>query len=109
MRHLILILLLLPTILMAAEPLNNAKLGNAYITGEGDCLPDKNKKLPKGCKPGSGSRAVTDKALRDAEKLNSSPALGNPDILPTPAELPAPPIKPLPLQHLQENLFTPAP
>ncbi|MDI1300464.1 MAG: hypothetical protein PSX71_00965 [bacterium] len=107
MRHLILTLLLLPATLMAAEPLNNAKLGNAYITGEGDCLPGKNKKLPRGCKPGSGSRAVTEKALRDAEKLNTSPALGNPDIPPPPTELPSPPIKPLLLQHRQESLTVP--
>lgn len=109
MRHLILALLLLSATTMAAETLSNAKLENTYIPGSGDCQPSKGKKLPKSCKTRSGSRVVTDKALRDAEQQNTNQALGNPqrnnpDITPLPTQLPPPTVQQQNLQHLLENL-----
>lgn len=112
MRPLLVFTLLLSSVLpataIAAEALNNTKLENAYIPDGTACLPGKDKKLPKGCETRSGSQAVTDKALRDAEQQNVNQALGNPqrnnpDIPAQPVQLPPPTIQQQNLLHYLES------
>lgn len=95
MHRLILSFLLLSATTMAAETLSNSKLESAYTPEEPACLASKGKKLPKNCDAASGSRVITDKALRDAEQQNTNNALGNPQlnnpaIILQPTEIPAP-------------------
>lgn len=105
----------IPTTTMAAEALNNSKLENAYIPEAKPCLPGKNKKHAEGCSERSGSQAVTDKALRDAEQQNTrqllnNPQINNPDLLPPPPELPPPSIQQQNLLRHMENIqHSPAP
>lgn len=111
MHRLILSFLLLSATTMAAETLNNAKLESAYTPEAPACLPSPGKKLPKACE--AGSRAVTDKALRDAEQQNLSnslnnPQLNNPGTISQPTEQPAPTLRQQDLQRLQ-NLLEPNP
>lgn len=111
----LLIASLLPSISMAAEALNNTKLENTYIPEARACEPGKDKKSPKGCTPPSGSRAITDKALRDAEQQNTNQVLGNPQhnnpgIMLQPTPLPPPTIQQQnPLHYLETRQNQPAP
>ncbi|HEX6590589.1 MAG TPA: hypothetical protein VF050_01155 [Moraxellaceae bacterium] len=82
-RALLLALALLPLPALAAEPLSNAGMSKDYVPTATPCQ-DKEGKLVS-CET-SGSRAVLDKAQRDAERQGTAqalenPQMGNPDAL----------------------------
>lgn len=109
MRLALLCALLLPLPLMAAEPLSNAGMAKTYVPGTTPCLTQKGKNK-KGCDP-SATRAVTDKAVRDAQQQGvnlplTNPQLNNPDIQPVPHELPPPPPREIP-QPLMDQMIHP--
>jgi hypothetical protein len=104
--------LLLPLPLLAAEPLSNAGMAKTYVPGSTPCLTQKGKANKKGCDP-SATRAVTDKAVRDAQQQGANlpltnPQITNPDLQQVPRELPPPPPREIP-QPLMDQMIHPAP
>lgn len=84
MRPYLILLLLVPPSLPAAEPLNSAALAGAYISGSG-CAADA---APDGCP--KAAQVVAERALHEAEHPGAPLRAADPDALPPPASLPPP-------------------
>lgn len=99
------LLVSLPLPALAAEALSNAGMSKDYVPSGPSCKDKEDKLIP--CEA-SGSRSVTDKAQRDAERQGTAqalenPVMGNPEARSIPRDIVAPPdLTPQQLQIQQQ-------